>query len=131
MSKLVPILTLAIIVAYATLGAACPPEKAPTALSWTEIQDVCRIVGSIAHTSARMRDTGRPYLEAVQRMREISANHFTSGALGVWLKETILSDLHWIYEHPVFSAQQVQNYTEMACLRIADYDWSAPTPAAE
>jgi hypothetical protein len=115
-------LTFTSALTLATLCEAGPrkPALVPAASSLSQIEEVCHIIGDIAHASAQMRDTGLSYLEAVQLMRQISAKYPISGAWGIWFNTSIQGNLRWIYEHPGFSARQTRNETELACLRIAE-----------
>jgi hypothetical protein len=96
------------------------PAPAPAASNLTQMEEICYIVGDIAKNSAKMRDAGLSYLDAVQLMRQVSTKTPVSGEWGVWFTTSILGNLRWVYEHPWTSVQQVRNDTELACLRIAE-----------
>jgi hypothetical protein len=116
------ILMLATTLTLAILCEAGPrkPAPAPATPNLTQMEEICQIVGNIAKNSAKMRDAGLSYLDAVQVMRQVSAKTPISGEWGVWFTTSILGNLRWVYEHPSTSVQQVRNDTELACLRIAE-----------
>jgi hypothetical protein len=122
MRNLISTLTLAGMLTVATLSEAGPRKPVPSQVPQTlsGIEEVCYIVGDTANTSARMRDTGLSYLEAVQLMRQVIAKNPMSGEWGEWFTTSILGNLRWVYEHPSTPVQQIRNDTELACLRIAE-----------
>jgi hypothetical protein len=131
MPKLLPTLFLAGTVTLATLCEAGPrkPTPAPAPSTLTQMEEICQIVGNVAYTSTQMRDTGLSYLEAVQLLRQVSANNPMPGPWGVWFDTSIRGNLRWVYEHPSTSAHQMRNETELACLRIAEQNGITSTTA--